>query len=378
MATITIPISFIFNGNIQGNPGDAGNPLRVTPTTDPFSAFSAAPDATVQISFNDSDITTTDADADGVIEDTVGNNVRIQQILVDLDGDGIYESEITGQNPNDLDVSVNSQTGSNVLRLNGNLRLSQNGGSPQQFTQGNLFISNNEPGFDADGNAQIVEILNNGNNFVIEDSNDVLFPICLVAGTLIVTENGQSRIGDVKPGQMVLTLDHGFQPVRWVFKRTILPNALHKHAHLRPITIPAGSFGENLPSQDVQMSAQHRILHRGPSVELNFCETEVLAAAQTHPASRTHVPRHAITYVHLLFDKHEIINSYGLWTESFHPGDVGFGTIDAETRRKLKAKAPKAARQLDKRKTARMCLTNAQAHSMHAAFLPLPQKEAYV
>jgi hypothetical protein len=34
------------------------------------------------------------------------------------------------------------------------------------------------------------------------------------------------------------------------------------------------------------------------------------------------VPQGGVTYVHLLFDQHEIICADGVWSESFQPGDT--------------------------------------------------------
>jgi Hint domain len=48
----------------------------------------------------------------------------------------------------------------------------------------------------------------------------------------------------------------------------------------------------------------------------------------------------AVTYLHLLFDAHEIIRSDGAWTESFQPADRTLGALDAEARAELAAIFP--------------------------------------
>ena len=40
--------------------------------------------------------------------------------------------------------------------------------------------------------------------------------VCFASGTLIKTPNGQTLIEQLAPGDMVLTMDHGPQPIRWI------------------------------------------------------------------------------------------------------------------------------------------------------------------
>ena len=39
-----------------------------------------------------------------------------------------------------------------------------------------------------------------------------------------------------------------------------------------------------------------------------------------------------VTYIHVMFDQHEVILSDGAWTESFQPGDQTLGGFDKEQR----------------------------------------------
>lgn len=143
---------------------------------------------------------------------------------------------------------------------------------------------------------------------------------CFVAGTLIETTNGPRRVEDLAPGDLVWTLDHGAQPLRWIGQRTVA--ALGSYA---PVRVAAKTFGNH---GSLMLSPQHRILVRDPLADLVFGTPEVLVAAKHLVNGRTVqiIEGGSVTYVHLLFDQHEIILSNGLATESFLPGPQ---TMDA-------------------------------------------------
>jgi hypothetical protein len=90
------------------------------------------------------------------------------------------------------------------------------------------------------------------------------------------------------------------------------------------------------------VSRQHRMLLSGAEVQLHMGETEVLAAA-AHLSQRSlrsmPVP-HEVTYVHILFDRHEIVRADGCWTESFQPASRAVDTLDAAVRDELLAIFP--------------------------------------
>ena len=75
----------------------------------------------------------------------------------------------------------------------------------------------------------------------------------------------------------------------------------------------------------------------GPYAELLFGEAEVLAAA-THLAGHPGIEQSApqpVTYVHLMFDAHEIIRANGAWSESFQPGEQALRGVGAEACREI-------------------------------------------
>ncbi len=142
-----------------------------------------------------------------------------------------------------------------------------------------------------------------------------LGPPCFSAGTLIETERGLTPVEEIAVGDLVRTLDHGLQPVRWRGSRGIA--ALDKHA---PIRFAPGAIGN---TRELVVSPQHKILVSGWRAELFFGEDEVLVAA-THLVNHDTIhraPRRYMDYHHLMFDQHEVLLAEGVPTESFYPGE---------------------------------------------------------
>ena len=140
---------------------------------------------------------------------------------------------------------------------------------------------------------------------------------CFVAGTLIDTPTGPVPVQDLRPGDLVLTLDNGAQPLRWIGAREI-----EARDNFAPIRICAGSYGAEA---DVLLSPQHRVLIRDVWAELLFGESEVLVKAKdlvNDKTVRREESETPVTYVHLLFDQHNIVTSSGLLSESYLPGPM--------------------------------------------------------
>lgn len=153
---------------------------------------------------------------------------------------------------------------------------------------------------------------------------------CFTLGTRIDTPKGPVPIEDLQAGDLVTTLDHGPQPVQWIGTST--RRAIGSDA---PIRIAAGALGAH---QDLELSPQHRILMSAADAELMFGTHEVLVKAkdlQNDHSIRRRADGQAVTYVHLLFERHEIICGNGLWSESYQFGDFSAEGFDIGCRDEL-------------------------------------------
>ena len=98
---------------------------------------------------------------------------------------------------------------------------------------------------------------------------------------------------------------------------------------MAPIHIRANALGTH---GELKVSPQHRILIRDVLAELMFGHAEVLVAAKdlVNDRSIRTVEGGEVEYVHLLFDRHQVIYSEGLETESFLPGPQTTQSFEAE------------------------------------------------
>ncbi|MEM6309077.1 MAG: Hint domain-containing protein, partial [Pseudomonadota bacterium] len=79
------------------------------------------------------------------------------------------------------------------------------------------------------------------------------------------------------------------------------------------------------PARDMLVSPQHRMLIENSATQLVLGEAEVLIKAKdlTHLPGIDQVDQDSgVTYIHVMFDRHEILRVDGTWTESFQPGDM--------------------------------------------------------
>ena len=145
---------------------------------------------------------------------------------------------------------------------------------------------------------------------------------CFTPGTLITTPRGQIPVERLQAGDKVMTRDNGLQEIRWIGSRAVNRVALGRVPALRPIEIKKGALGNGLPERDMVVSPQHRLLVSSEMSQLYFEDSEVLVPAK-HLVGRWGIrilDPISVTYVHFMFDQHEVVLSDGAWTESFQPG----------------------------------------------------------
>ncbi|GLQ28086.1 Hint domain-containing protein [Sulfitobacter pacificus] len=154
--------------------------------------------------------------------------------------------------------------------------------------------------------------------------------VCFTEGANILTEEGYRPIETLELGDRVLTEDNGFQPIRWIGQRRV-PGS----GKLAPIFFEKGVLpGAKRP---LLVSPQHRVLVAGYQAELFFGESEVLIPAKFLINGTTVRPRNCVevTYIHIMFDRHEVVFADGQASESFYANDTGLDVLSEESREEL-------------------------------------------
>lgn len=261
-------------------------------------------------------------------------------------GDDLFVLEDLGELSNGtITIDGGSETGGDTLQL----------GSLANLTQAvkDTFVD------DGSGSYSGSVTLDDGTILNFSEIENI---ICFTPGTRIATPHGARPIETLKVGDMIVTRDHGLQPIRWIEARTVPAVDRYAPVRVRPGVVTG-------LERDILVSPQHRMMFQGCRAELLFGESEVLVAA-THLIDGVDVTQDAggeVTYIHMLFDTHEVIYAEGAATESFHPGDMGMTAVSDEAREELFAIFPELRSNVNGYgPTARRCLKQHEAKLIRA------------
>lgn len=268
----------------------------------------------------------------------------------DNNNDGIIRSDDNGQTAESFTVdgitsNLDSEVVYNVTVTYGNGSTAAHTVAVVQLADGRTFIDpTSETQFD---NASIQAITFNSivksdysgiNNTSIRSIDNSQI-VCFAAGTLIATPQGPRAVESLAPGDMVDTLDDGPQPLVWTGAQSAEANG-----RTAPVLFRAGHYGAE---RDLMVSPQHRMLLRGPQLELMFGSSEMLApaAALVDGQGVLRRPGGQIGYHHLMFTRHQLVLANGAPSESFYPGAQALRALSGASLRALLALYPELARQ---------------------------------
>ena len=161
--------------------------------------------------------------------------------------------------------------------------------------------------------------------------------LCLsfARGTMITRGDGsQKAIEALRPGERILTRDHGKQRVRWI-----------GHARLRavgafaPVVISAGRLGN---AGDLILSQHHRVFLYQREKVAGLSTSELLVQARHFVDGEQVYLRTGgcVDYFSLVFDHHEIIYAEGIPSESLMVNDATVNRLPPEIAAEVKAQFP--------------------------------------
>ncbi|NKX38983.1 Hint domain-containing protein [Tritonibacter mobilis] len=167
--------------------------------------------------------------------------------------------------------------------------------------------------------------------------------ICFTKGTMIMTITGERPVEELKTGDLVLTSDAGFQPLRWIGNRRLSAAQLAESPNLRPVRIRRGALGSDLPTRDLILSPQHRVLIATPAVERMFGTSEILVAVK-HLTELEGIDviddATGVDYWHFLMDRHQVVFSNGARTETLYTGSEALKAVGPDGRLEILALFP--------------------------------------
>lgn len=181
-------------------------------------------------------------------------------------------------------------------------------------------------------------VMRQGQDFGAVAELDIVPPVpCFVSGTQIMTKRGERAVEELRVGDKVITRDDGLQPILWIGTRHYTREELSFDERIRPVRLAAGCLDHDRPERDLFVSRSHRLLLTDPGLRDYVSQAEALVPAKNimHRAGVDDVRPNSVTYHHLLFERHQLILSEGLWTESFHPGQFALQSYSHRQQREL-------------------------------------------
>ncbi len=135
------------------------------------------------------------------------------------------------------------------------------------------------------------------------------FTECFAEGTKIFSANGEVEVQNLEIGDSVATINGGETKVLWVGYQDVFP--LLAQERDQPVRIRAGALGNNLPSEDLIVTADHALVVDGllinASALVNHDTIDFMPASE--------MPR--LRVFHVETENHDIILANGCPAESY-------------------------------------------------------------
>ncbi len=152
------------------------------------------------------------------------------------------------------------------------------------------------------------------NNIQLLQFADLQEAPCFADGTLILTEDGEIAVGQLRPGMRAVTLDpvtgaRGLSAIVWIGRRTVDVGRCAHPALAAPVVFVRDSIGPGAPSRDLVVSPDHAVFVDGMLIAAHR-----LVNGRSIRQDRT--PR-CITYWHVELAAHAVLVADGLPAESY-------------------------------------------------------------
>ena len=147
-------------------------------------------------------------------------------------------------------------------------------------------------------------------NFVIGDGLLLTeAALCFCLGTRIATPLGNITVESLKIGDLVQTLRHGAQPIKWIGRRAYAGRFIEGNHLALPVRIRRHAIAFNIPSRDLFVSPGHAICEGGVLIPAWRLINGVSITQAAHIES--------VEYFHIELENHAIIFAENCPVESY-------------------------------------------------------------
>ena len=142
-------------------------------------------------------------------------------------------------------------------------------------------------------------------------------------GTMIATQDGEIPVEWLQSGDMVLTRDHGYQPIVWIARARLPAEFFVDNPTWCPVSLPPACLGYDLPTHRLELMAGHGVVTGNATIKQCGFAGEVLSPASAWRDAgwaEPIAPEKEYTITHLFAP---IIKSYwrrGLGLKHYMPG----------------------------------------------------------
>ena len=165
--------------------------------------------------------------------------------------------------------------------------------------------------------------------------------ICFLSGTMIDTPDGPRAVETLRGGDLVMTRDHGAQPLIWTSSSHVSRADLDRAPNKRPIRIAAGALGNGLPRKTVELSPQHRVMVCHDGREYLISARHLMMAGLPGVSARR--DDNDFTLIHIACADHQIVLAEGAPMETFFTGVMAVRALGLPQRLSLMIALPELA-----------------------------------
>lgn len=271
-----------------------------------------------------------------VVDTNFADNDGNQKLAGDQYFDGVLYSDATIIEAEYTLILLDPNTGKTYTVIGVNIRNAIGSENANSSIEGLAFVDEVPPvGVELQVISTSQGPTNNG-TAVIEEGRIV--PVCFAAGTRIATPDGDAPVETLRDGDTVLRSDGTEVRILRTFRSDLGPGDLLEKPWLRPVRFHAGALGKGLPRRDLRVSRQHRMQVSSVIAKRLFGTRHVLVPAvrlSGLPGIEVDESATNVTYVHLLFERHEIILAEGAPAESLYTGPYAVAALPDATRAEL-------------------------------------------